>query len=64
MLHMFKGVMSQMEEDGGVLRSNLQAVLEARVRGPLSLFVQFDDGYYVIVFLTGHRVYEAFLQAL
>ena len=40
------------DEDGGVLRSNLQAVLDGR--GPLSLFFSFDDDYYVTVYLTGH----------
>jgi hypothetical protein len=40
------------EENGGVLRSNLQAVLKGN--GPLSVFVPFDDDYYVIVYLSGH----------
>ena len=40
------------DEDSGLLRINLEAVIDDR--GPLSLFVPFDDDYYVIVYLTGH----------
>ena len=42
------------EKDGGFLPSNLRAVLDGR--GPLSVFVPFDDDYYVIVWLTGHKL--------
>ena len=39
-------------ENGGDFRSNLKAVLDGN--GPMSVFVPFDDGYYVIVYLTGN----------
>jgi len=40
--------------DDGFLPRNVQAVLDGR--GPLSIFVPFDDDYYVIVWLTGHKL--------
>ena len=40
------------DENGGVFRRNLQAIVEGR--GPMSVFVPFDEGYYAVVYLTGH----------
>jgi len=42
------------KEDGGFLPRNVQVVVDGR--GPLSIFVPFDEDYYVIVWLTGHKL--------
>jgi hypothetical protein len=42
------------KKDGGFLPRNVQVVVDGR--GPLSVFVPFDEDYYVIVWLTGHKL--------